>query len=38
MSIRWVQPVVDTREDIFRCLRYLPICGWRMAFRAGGCE
>lgn len=36
--IYWVMPVVTTREDIYRHLRYVPICGWRMAFRAGGCE
>lgn len=38
MSVWYVQPVVTTREDIWRHLRYVPVCGWRFLFRAGGCE
>jgi len=38
MSVRWFMPTVTTHEDIWRHLRYVPICGWRLSFRGGGCE
>ncbi len=36
MTARYVQPVVTSHEDIFRHLRYVPICGWRWCWRGGG--
>lgn len=38
MTVRYVMPVVVDRDDTWRNLRYVSICGWRWAFRSGGCE
>lgn len=38
MAVFYVMPTVTTKEDIWRHLRYVPVCGFRFVFRGGGCE